>query len=73
MTQGVESQCDQHDAVKSALQIPLPLSHKNIRFKPSNILNILAARGFHLCGLSAKMTNEFFWTKKRSERAKYGQ
>ena len=26
VTQGVESQCDRHDAVESGLQIPLPLS-----------------------------------------------
>ena len=45
MTQQVESQCDQHDAVKSALQIPLPLSHKKHRFESSNILIILSARG----------------------------
>ena len=29
--------------------------------------------GYHLCGLSAKMTNQFFWTKKRAKYGPVGQ
>ena len=65
MTQQVESQCDQHDAVKSALQIPLPLSHKKHPLWIIQYFDYFISKGrYHLCGLSAKMTNQFFWTKK---------
>ena len=73
MTQQAESQCDQHDAVKSALQIPLPLSHKKHPLWTIQYFDYFISKGrYHLCGLSAKMTNDFFCIKRRPESVRYG-